>query len=92
MYVKTADETKIDVIDLDFYCKCPICGREVAVPEFFEYFENKNFDLYGSRVYCDSCTKDSEIMHGVMKHLVSAEKLDSVVITTLKSLHDGITA
>ena len=92
MYVKLNDNTTIPVISLDFYCKCPVCGCEVAVPEFFEYFENQNFDPYDSNILCDDCARDSDTMYGIMKNFVPTEKLDNAVRIALKALHSGVTA
>lgn len=43
--IKTSDnETiKLPVDELDFFCKCPECNKEVKVP-FFELMDGGNFD------------------------------------------------
>ena len=40
--------------------KCPECGGTVKLDwdEFISVFSAENFDLYGSRVYCDECSKE----------------------------------
>ena len=91
MYVKTADGTKIDVIDLDFYCKCPVCGREVAVPEFFEFLESGDFDPYDSRIYCDNCTRESQTFRQILSAHVPESQLDRAVMKAMENLHSGVT-
>lgn len=46
---------EVDVSELDFYCKCPKCGEEVAVPEFWELVQEESFDPFNSAVWCDDC-------------------------------------
>lgn len=46
---------EVDVSELDFYCKCPKCGEEVAVPEFWELVQEESFDPFDSAVWCDDC-------------------------------------
>ena len=88
MYVKTADGTKIDVIDLNFYCKCPVCGREVAVPEFFEFcYYDENFDPYDSRILCDSCTRESKTFSQILSAYVPESQLDKAVMKAMENLH-----
>lgn len=87
MYVKTADGTKIDVIDLNFYCKCPVCGCEVAVPEFFEFCYDENFDPYDSRIYCDSCTRESKTFSQILSAYVPESQLDKAVTKVMENLH-----
>ena len=92
MYIKLNDGNQIDVIDLNFFCKCPVCGCEVAVPEFFEYFENKNFDPYDSRIYCDNCTRESKTFRQILSAHVPESQLDRAVMKAMENLHSGVTA
>ena len=92
MYIKTKNGTKIDVIDLEFYCTCPVCGREVAVPEFFECFENCDFDPYGTNFYCDDCTRESNTFRQILSAHVPESQLDRAVMKAMKNLHSGVTA
>ncbi len=43
--------------ELNFFCKCPICGEETEVP-LFEFMDNGDFDVYCD-VYCDKCSNET---------------------------------
>lgn len=59
-YVKeklnNAVAVSIELGDENVFCTCPNCGSEVNV-NLKELFSDKNFDLYGTAVYCDECGK-----------------------------------
>ena len=92
MYVKIKNGIKVDVIDLEFFCTCPVCGCEVAVPEFFEFCCDENFDPYDSRIYCDNCTRESKTFRQILSAHVPESQLDAAVQHSLKTLHRGLTA
>lgn len=92
MYIKTANGKKIDVVNVDFCCKCPICGREVFVQDFFEFCTDENFDPYDGAVYCDDCSRDCEVMRGLLRPHIPPKELDKAVKIALKAMHSGVTA
>lgn len=92
MYVKIKNGIKVDVIDLEFFCTCPVCGCEVAVPEFFEFCCDENFDPYDSRIYCDNCTRESKTFRQILSAHVPESQLDAAVQRSLMALHGGVTA
>ena len=57
--IKTGKKlVEIPADELDFFCKCPICGEETAVP-LFEFMEGGDFDTDCS-VYCDKCSNETK--------------------------------
>ena len=50
---KTRD---IMAVDLPFYCRCPECNKEHSVPLFEMIADDPDFDLYSTRIYCESCS------------------------------------
>ena len=54
-YVKDGNR-KIE-LDGYVYNLCPKCGDEVKV-DLSECFLDDDFDLYGSKVYCEKCSVD----------------------------------
>lgn len=59
-YVKGTTEAGEPVIlpieDDNVFTHCPDCGREHAV-DLVEIASGGDFDLYGSAVYCEDCTR-----------------------------------
>ena len=67
--IKTSNnETiKLPVDELDFFCKCPECGKEVKVP-FLELIGGGNFDT-DCKVYCDECSEKAKEYRNKLKKL-----------------------
>lgn len=67
--IKTSDNEiiKLSVDDLDFFCKCPECGKETAVP-FLELMDGGNFDT-DCKVYCDECSEKAKEYRNKLKNL-----------------------
>lgn len=58
MYTKiqvNGKEQPVDVSELEFYCNCPKCGKEVHVDAFWEWVMDEDFDPYETAAYCDDC-------------------------------------
>ncbi len=51
----------VELHDDNVFCVCPGCGREVGI-DLAELFRDRDFDLYGTTVYCSKCSK----MEGVI--------------------------
>ena len=57
MYVKNGNAEKIELETLNVFCTCPVCKKEVLVPEWAELVAENGFDV---AVYCDSCSDHAE--------------------------------
>lgn len=59
-YVKEENsevEVKVDITDDNVHTSCPVCGKEFQV-DIVELIQNdKEFDLYGTSLYCPECGK-----------------------------------
>ena len=58
-YTKTiiGDTTiRTEITDENVFTRCPHCGAEIPV-DLQEQFANGDFDLCGTAIYCNSCTK-----------------------------------
>lgn len=53
--INEAVEVKIEIAD-NVFCCCPKCGVEVEV-DLSEFIGDKDFDLYGSAVCCEKCSR-----------------------------------
>ena len=53
--INDAVEVTIEIAD-NVFCRCPKCGAEVEV-DLSEFIGDKDFDLYGSAVCCEKCSK-----------------------------------
>ena len=53
--INDAVEVTIEIAD-NVFCRCPKCGVEVEV-DLSEFIGDKDFDLYGSAVCCEKCSK-----------------------------------
>ena len=53
--INDAVEVRIEIAD-NVFCRCPKCGVEVEV-DLSEFIGDKDFDLYGSAVCCEKCSK-----------------------------------
>lgn len=54
--LKDSMKIYIEVTDENVFCRCPICGLEVAV-DIAEILRNFESDLIASAVFCDECDK-----------------------------------
>lgn len=50
-----AMEVTIEIAD-NVFCRCPKCGAEVEV-DLSDFIGDENFDLYGTSVCCEKCSK-----------------------------------
>lgn len=48
-------EISIDITDENVFCRCPLCGREVAVD--LEDVLSSGGGLYGTAVFCERCAE-----------------------------------
>lgn len=49
-------EISIEITDENVFCRCPMCGLEVAV-DIAEILGDGESDLFGTAVFCDECGK-----------------------------------
>lgn len=54
--INDALSIKTELSDENVFCRCPGCGAEVQV-DLNEFFGDENFDLFGSEIYCDACSR-----------------------------------
>lgn len=47
---------KFNLVDLNYFCYCPRCGKETAVPEIFELVGDSDFCITDD-VYCEECSE-----------------------------------
>lgn len=61
IYMKTPTGKKVPFTELNFVTICPICGKEVPLPEFMELYAEMpgDFDECSS-VYCDECAEKAK--------------------------------
>lgn len=84
IYLKTelenGKEININVYGDEFYCKCPICGKEVHLnDEDLKHIVNDGCDFAGTSVYCSDCTK----IRCVELKFVESTRENSNVLTDL---------
>lgn len=49
-------EVSIEITDENVFCRCPMCGLEVAV-DIAEILSDGDSDLFGTAVFCEECDK-----------------------------------
>lgn len=58
MFYLKKNGMEINFMESDVYTRCPGCGKEVKVDNFFELLEDDpDFDIFGTSLYCDGCAK-----------------------------------
>lgn len=58
IYMKTPTKKRIPAEKLHFVCDCPVCGKEVALPDFWELMSDNTIEFdESSAVLCDECAK-----------------------------------
>lgn len=66
-YVKgktaTGEEVIIGIEDDNVFTICPLCGKEHRV-DLVELAATKDFDLYGTSAYCQSCSRQANAQRG----------------------------
>lgn len=66
-YVKQAltdrAEVTVEITDDNVFCRCPLCGREVAV-DLQEILAEEDTDLMGTVVLCEECVEEWMKKHG----------------------------
>ncbi|MBR1444352.1 MAG: hypothetical protein IJ583_12575 [Firmicutes bacterium] len=59
-YVKSkignSAEINIEITDENVYTRCPICGEEFNI-DIQDFLLDKDFDIFGTAVYCENCGK-----------------------------------
>lgn len=58
MYIVDKDGEKITLSDIEIFCECPKCGKEIEkTADFWEYVsQDSDFDI-DSTFYCESCSE-----------------------------------
>jgi DNA-directed RNA polymerase subunit RPC12/RpoP len=56
-YVKDHTGRNVDIDTLKVYNRCPSCGRETLVSDFWGLFADNNFSIFDTRINCDKCTQ-----------------------------------
>ncbi len=54
--INGAVDIQIEITEENVYCHCPRCGEEVQV-DLNEFIGDKDFDLYGTVLYCEDCSR-----------------------------------
>lgn len=58
IYMKAPSQKRISVDRLTFVCDCPVCGKEVALPDFWELMSDNTIEFdESSAVLCDECAE-----------------------------------
>lgn len=58
IYMKAPSKKRISVYRLTFVCDCPVCGKEVALPDFWELMSDNTIEFdESSAVLCDECAE-----------------------------------
>lgn len=85
MYVKNGSTEKIELEALNVFCTCPVCKKEVLVPEWAELIAENGFDV---AVYCDSCSDHAaESRAYICQHIADAvQHMDSNSLQTVLDL------
>lgn len=61
---EVADGMTVSIaIEDNVFCRCPVCGREVAV-DLQEILSDEDADLMGTAVLCDACAEEWMREHG----------------------------
>lgn len=56
-YCKDNKGRNIDIDTLSIYNRCPRCGAETLIDEFWDLLDGGQIGLYNSGVHCRSCTQ-----------------------------------
>ena len=92
MYIKDKDGEKIPLSDIEIFCKCPKCGKEIEkTADFWEYVSQvSDFDI-DSAFYCESCSERFQNERTFINENISAalHKMDD---NTIHSIIQAITA
>lgn len=56
-------DVNVEITDDNVFCRCPVCGREVAV-DLQEILSDEDADLMGTAVLCDACAREWMKEHG----------------------------
>lgn len=56
-YIKLNNCTRIEITDKNVFTTCPECGKEFHVDLMELLHDSTDFDLYGTLVYCDECSR-----------------------------------
>lgn len=48
------------------YSFCPICDKEFSIDfeDFLELLKGKEFDLYGTQLFCKGCSDKRQVVNG----------------------------
>lgn len=58
MYIKDSNGEKIALSDIEIFCKCPECGREIEkTASFWEYVSQVSDFEIDSGFYCENCSE-----------------------------------
>lgn len=92
MYTKihvNGKEQPIDISELEFYCNCPKCGKEIHIDAFWGLVTDEDFNPYTTAIYCDQCNEKlceerlTETVDSVNQHISyfqeTAEYLNDLV-------------
>lgn len=59
IYMKAPSKKRISVDRLTFVCDCPICGKEVLIPDFLDMMSDPDIDIdESSSILCDECGEE----------------------------------
>lgn len=85
MYVKNRKVEKIELENLNVFCTCPVCGKEIFVPEWAELVAENGFDV---AVYCEQCSEHAaESRNYICQHIAEAvQHMDSDSLQTVLNL------
>lgn len=79
IYTKTTEngiQKETPLTSLQMFCKCPECGKEIAMPgcEMLDLAMEfgDNFDFDSSSVYCDACTQERNRIRGQLHNVQDA--------------------
>lgn len=56
-YIKDHNGRNIDITTLTIYNRCPMCGNETQVSDFWDLFAGKEYTIFDTGVNCDKCTQ-----------------------------------